>query len=119
MANVSNTPTVNAAVAAARSLPELVKTLQTVDPTLAASLTTKTLAVSKSPWVVLAAGVVGYVSSRYGLGFDETTTQLIAGGLVLVAGFIMRAISPTTIKGLFSSPTTSVALPPTSPAAPK
>ncbi len=100
MAILSATTAVNGAVAGARSLPGLITNLQSIDPTLATQLTAKPLLASKSPWGTLAAGAVGWLSARYGLGLDDTTTALIAGLCVLAGSYAMRAITKQPTSGL-------------------
>lgn len=104
MTVLSLTPLVNAAVARAQSLPGLVAELRQIDPALAGQLTGKTLLASRSPWGTLAAGLVGYVSARYGLGFDETTTGLVAGASVLVGSYAMRLLTRQPITGIVAAP---------------
>ena len=100
------TPTaaVNDAVAAAKSLPNLIANLYALDPALAAQLESKPLRASKTPWGTLGAGVVAWLSSRYGFGFDETTCGLLSGLAVLLGSYVMRAITKQPIAGLLASP---------------
>lgn len=99
---ITATPAVNAAVLTATSLPDLVNKLNTIDPALGDQITGKALIASKTPWGVLAAYGVAYISTRYGLGWSETTTNLVAGGFVLIASFGMRYVSNHPITSLFT-----------------
>ena len=95
---------VDEAVAAAKDLPGLIEKLKTIDPTLSAALTTKPLAMSMTPWGTLAAAVVGWGASRYGLGWDASTCSLVAGVGVVIGAYAMRSISVVRIAGLFTTP---------------
>ena len=75
---LSSTAAVNAAIATAKSLPNLIANLYALDPALATQLESKTLLASKTPWGTLTAGVVAWVSSRY---MRALTKQPIAGVL--------------------------------------
>ena len=95
------TPLVNAIVARARSLPELIEMLP---PAMAEQLETKPLLLSKSPWGTLAAAVLAWVSTRYGLGWDEATCSVIAGAAVLLGSYAMRAMTKQPIAGVVTTP---------------
>lgn len=101
---LSNIPVVNAAIAAARDLPTLIVNLRRINPALADQLESKPLCFSRSPWGVLAAGLVGWISTRYGLGLDADTDALIAGAAVLAAGFLMRRFTNRPVAGLIATP---------------
>lgn len=106
MATLSATPLVNEAVAEAKSLPALITNLEAINPDLATQLTSKPLLASKTPWGTVAAGLIGYVSARYGLGLDETTTSLIAGVCVLLGSYAMRLVTKQPVAGVVSTPLT-------------
>lgn len=105
MADITATPMVNAAVSTAKDLPDLVDKLNRIDPAMAQQITGKALIASKTPWGVVAAGAVAYISSRYGLGWSENVTDLVAGGFVLVASYGMRYLSSHPITSLFKRST--------------
>jgi hypothetical protein len=111
------TAAVNDAVSAAKSLPNLIANLYALDPALATQLETKPLLASKTPWGTLAAGMVGWVSSRYGFGFDANTCSLVSGFAVLVGSYAMRALTRQPIAGLLNTPATasSTSMPATAP----
>ena len=110
MPALSATPMVNAAIARARTLPELIASLP---PSLAAQLETKPLLLSKSPPGVLIASVIAWVSTRYGIGWDDTTCSLITGVVLLLAGYALRAITRQPVAGIVSTPAgTPPAVPP-------
>ena len=104
MAVLSSTAAVNEAIAAAKSLPNLIANLYALDPALVTQLESKPLLASKTPWGTLAAGVVGWLSSRYGFGFDETTCGLISGAAVVVGSYLMRALTKQPIAGFLATP---------------
>ena len=89
-------------IADAKSLPDLIATAKTVDPDLAAQLTPKALIASKSPAGTLAAGVVAWLVSHYGLGWDQATCDLVAGLAVLAGGYAMRYITASPIGGIIT-----------------
>ena len=89
-------------VADARSLPDLIEKAKTADPALAEQLTAKPLLASKSPVGTLIAGVVAWAAGRYGLGWDQTTCDLVAGCAVLLGGYGMRYVTTGPIAGIFS-----------------
>lgn len=98
------TGAVNAAVAAAKSLPELKATLSAVDPALAKSLTDTALITSKTPWGVLVTYGLTYLAAKYGLGWDPDFIALVAGLGVLGGSYLMRAISSNQrITGWFTA----------------
>lgn len=88
------------AVRAAQSLPDLIARLNRTSPELAAQFTGKPLIASKTPWGTLVTTGVTYLATRYGLGWDETTCDLVAGGALLLGAYVMRAISNIPISGL-------------------
>ena len=108
---LSPTAAVNDAVAAARSLPNFIANLYAIDPALATQLESKPLLASKSPWGTLGAGLVAWLSSRYGFGFDETTCGLVSGVAVLLGSYVMRAITKQPIAGIITTPAITVAAP--------
>jgi len=91
----------NEAVRVAQDLPDLVQKLKVVDPTLAGTIEGKALLASKSPWGTLAAGVIGYLASRYGLGWNEATDSLVAGACVLLGSYAMRLVTSGAITGFW------------------
>ena len=101
---LSATAAVNDAVAAAKSLPNLIANLYAVDPALATQLESKPLLASKTPWGTLGAGAVAWVSSRYGFGFDETTCGLVSGAAVLLGSYVLRALTKQPIAGVLTTP---------------
>ncbi len=101
---LSATPAINALVNRARSLPEL---LASLPPGLAAYFTTKPLILSRSPPAVLLATGIAWVSTRYGLGWDDKMDALIAGTVLLAVGYLMRLISKQPIAGVFATPATA------------
>lgn len=62
----------------------------------------KALIASKTPWGVLASYAVGFLAARYGLGLDDASTQVVAGGAVLAGSYAMRYITSSPITGLLS-----------------
>ncbi len=106
---LSSTAAVNEAIAAAKSLPNLIANLYALDPALATQLETKPLLASKTPWGTLAAGVIAWVSSRYGFGFDETTCGLLSGMAVLLGSYAMRAVTKQPIAGVLTTPPVNAA----------
>jgi hypothetical protein len=66
-------------------------------------LTGKALLASKSPWGTIAGGLVGWLAAHYGLGWDQTTCNLIAGGGVILASYAMRWLTTQPITGIFTA----------------
>jgi hypothetical protein len=91
---------IDSAVTAAQSLPDLIGKLEAIDPVLASQLSGKALLASRTPWGVLASGIVGWIVAHYGLGLDEATTNSIAGLFVLIGSFAMRYITRTPITSI-------------------
>lgn len=87
------------AVAAAQSVPDLVNKLQAADPALAQQLEGKALLASKTPWGTLACAGVAYAAAKWGLHWDETTVDLVAGGGLVVGAYLMRAVTASPIAG--------------------
>lgn len=98
----------NVVIAAAQDVPQLVAGLETVDPAMADAIKGKALLASKTPWGVLLAGVASWAVSHYGLGWNATTTDMMAGAGVLLGSYLMRYISPARITGIFSAPAVPV-----------
>ncbi len=101
MPALSATPLVNAVIARARSLPELIASLP---PGLAQQLISKPLLASRSPPAVLLATGLAWVSTRYGLGWDDNTDALIAGTVLLGVAYLMRRLTKQPIAGVVSTP---------------
>lgn len=95
--------------AMARDVPDLIAKAATVDPDLASKWTGKALVASKTPWGTLAGGIVAWLASKYGFGWDQATTDLVAGAGVLVMSFVMRSISELPITGFFRKATVAEA----------
>lgn len=104
MAILSSTMAVNAAVAAARSLPDLVGRLSAIDPALAVQLQTKLIWQSKTPWGVLLIYALTWLSARYGLQLDPAATQLVAGAGVLLGSFVMRLVTRQPVSLFAAAP---------------
>lgn len=101
---------VNDAIATARNLPDLIAKARVLDPGLATVLSGEALIASKTPWGVLLTAGVSYAAAKYGLGWDQTTDELVAGLGVLAGAYLMRYISPGRITGLLAkTPTSSTA----------
>ena len=96
---------VEAALVRARLLPAGLAQLEQLDPQLAARLESKPLVASRSPWGTLVAAAVGYFSTRYGLGLDDHTVEVVAGVSLLVGGYAMRVVTSRPIGGLLRTPT--------------
>lgn len=92
----------NAIIAQARDLPELIEKAKAVDPKLAESLTSKGLLASKSTWGPVASLAVSWVVTKYALGWDSNTCELVSGAIVLAVSAVLRALTRSPIGGLFS-----------------
>lgn len=92
------------AIADAKDLPSLINNVSAVDPALASQLTGKALLASKTPWGTIAGGVVGWLVSHYGLGWDQATCDVVAGACVLLASYAMRYVTAAPITGVVSAP---------------
>lgn len=88
-------------VADAKSLPELVAKAQVLDPDLAKALTAKALVASKSTWGPLVGAAVVQLVTRWGLGWDEGTCDLVTGGIILVVSAGLRWVTSSPIGGVF------------------
>ena len=82
----------NDAIAAAKDLPSLYANLKAADPALAAQLVGGATSGTATPLgSVIAAGVV-WVSSRYGLGWDESFCAVLSAAAVALGGYIAHAL---------------------------
>lgn len=99
----------NQIVKDAQDLPSLLQRLSEVDPELTQRLEGKALSSSKTPWVTLIATGVAWVSTKYGLGWDETTDNIITGAVLVGVAYLMRAISPAPITSVFKKKENDVA----------
>lgn len=95
---------VNAVIAAARNLPDLIARFKVLDPDLAEQLEGKLLIQAKSPVVVTLSGLISWLVARYGLGWDPDTTSAVAGVIVLAAGYGMRYVTHAPIAGILHKP---------------
>lgn len=100
MADKPNPKLVDSAVAHAKSLPELIRYFQTVAPDLATAMNGKALIASKSPWGVLLSTGATWAVTHYGLGWDQDTTAMASGGVLMAASYVMRYISSGRITGI-------------------
>ncbi len=105
---ITATSAENAAVRAARDLPDLIDRLESASPALAAQLVGKSLAASRTPWGTLLLPVVAYLATRYGLGWTPDIDALVAGVAVLVGSYAMRAATRVPITGVFRRATVVV-----------
>lgn len=107
-------------VAVSQSVPDLIAKAKAVDPALAAQLTAKPLAASKTPWGTVAASGISWALAKYGLScsagavatncWTPDDINLAAGIAAMVGAFVgsyvMRYISSSPIAGIFSKGTT-------------
>lgn len=91
----------NVAVSDAKNLPDLIAKVGSVNPDLAAAMISKPLIASKTPWGVLLVTAITYGASKYGLGWDETTCDIVGGVAVLAGSYFMRWVSSSRIAGVF------------------
>jgi hypothetical protein len=98
------------AIEAAKNLPDLISRASAVDPDLAAKFTGSALIASRSPWGTLAGGIVTWAVARWGLGWDQSTCDLVAGAGVLVASYLMRYVTEHPITGIFRKATVAEAM---------
>lgn len=98
---ITATAAVNEAVNGARSLPDLVRRLETLDPAAASQLTGKLLLQSKSPPAILIATGIVWVSTKYGLGWDADFAALVSGAVLAGVAYAMRYVTSHPIAGIF------------------
>lgn len=103
MTDTRMTALTNNAVAAARDLPDLVNKLQAVAPGLADQLTPKALTQSKSFYVTPFVTVLTWASTKYGLGWDPHTCEVVAVVVLIGVNAAMRAISTSPIGSFFAA----------------
>lgn len=98
---------VNNAVKAAQDLPDLVAKLKAIDPSLAAQLTGKALAASRSPWGVFLALLISWIGAKYGFHLekvmistdpDVSLAQIIDAGCVILGSYVMRYVTTSPIS---------------------
>ena len=103
---MSDNPTTrDSIIKQAQNVPQLVSAAERFDPALAESLTPKALWASKSAPGTLLVAVITYLVSKYGLGWDGGTVDLVSGAAVLIGAYGFRAITRSPIGGLFSKGT--------------
>lgn len=105
--HIANNPTpgsVNRAIQAAQSVPDLITHLKAVDPALAEQISGKALFASKSPWGTLLGAALAWASARWGFGWDDTTSNLVAGAGLLVGAYVMRLFTTAPVSGVVSVP---------------
>ena len=96
---IASTPEVNAAIATARDLPDLVHKLERVDPAAAEQLAGKALVASKTVWGGIATIVITWGIGKLGLGWPADFVSLLAGCAVIVG---LRLYTSAPIAGLLS-----------------
>jgi hypothetical protein len=96
---------VNAAVKAAQSLPDLIAKLSVANPTMADQLTSKSLITSKSLYGTPIVTAIAFLSAKYGLGWDDTTVNLVSLFVLLAASAGFRLLTKSPIGGVFTSGT--------------
>lgn len=101
---LKDTPAVNAAIAHARSLPDLIGGLQRINPELVAQLETKPLLASRTVWGTLATYAVVWLAGHYGLDWDAGTCGLVAGSCMWLATLALRWITKGPVAGLLRTP---------------
>ena len=102
----------NSAIKLAQDGPSLLSNLQAVNSPLADQLTGKSLIASKSPLVTLLASAAAYASAKYGFGWDQQFDVAVAGGALVIAGYVMRWVSTVPVTGLFKAKPVPVAVTP-------
>lgn len=110
---------VNAAIAAADNVQQLITGLKMIDPLLGQQIAGKTLASSTTPWGTIAGTIVGFAIAHYGLACTAATTlasgcwtqetvDIVTGaGTILgtlIGSYIMRWFTTAPIAGLVSVP---------------
>jgi hypothetical protein len=115
------TPAVNAAIGAARDLPDLVNRLQVVDPGLATQLEGHALIYSKTMYGQILAPIITLVVTKFGLGWDANTCELATGIVIMIGGVAFRWFTTSPISGWFSkgaTPAQQIGVPTVPPPAP-
>ena len=101
-ATTAPAPTVrDQVIADAKSLPDLIARAQKDAPDLAAQLTAKPLAASKTMYGTAASLLVSWAITKWGLGWDANTAALASGIIVMIATGLLRAITASPIAGIF------------------
>jgi hypothetical protein len=75
-------------VASAKSLPDLVAKAEAFDPAMAAKLKGQAVVASATPAGALVGAAIGVLVSKYGLGWDADTVNLISGLTLLAGGYV-------------------------------
>jgi hypothetical protein len=75
----------NQIVADAQSLPDLIKRAEVLDPQLADTLKGQASTASATPLGAFVAAGIAWLVTHYGLGWDQSSVDLVAG-LAIVAG---------------------------------
>lgn len=75
-------------VASAKSLPDLVAKAETYDPAMAAKLKGQAAVASATPAGSLVGAVIGFLVTKYGLGWDSETVNLVSGLTLLAGGYV-------------------------------
>lgn len=88
------------AVSDARDLPSLVNNLSAVNPDLAQQFTGKLLLASRSAPGPFVTGALTWLVAHYALGWSPEFTSMVAGGVVLLAGYALRYITSAPISGV-------------------
>lgn len=100
MAQLTSTAAVNAAVGAAKDLPDLTAKLAAIDPTLAQQITGQALVTAKGPLGVLLTTGIAYEVAKLGLGWSQGFDEAVAGAVLLAAAYVARYLTTHPISGL-------------------
>jgi len=97
-------PSLDEIVSVAKDLPELVAQLEVYEPKIADRLMGRSLLASRTCWGAAGAMVLGQLSTRFALGWDQQTCSLFSGALVLVVLAGIQLIYHKPIKYSDSDP---------------
>ena len=87
-------------IADAKDLPSLIAQAEVFDPELAKALVGKALLASKSVYGPAIGAVISWAVTRYGLAWDDNTSAIVTGGIIVLVSAAIRLVTAGPIVSI-------------------
>ena len=84
----------------AKDLPSLIAQAEVFDPELAKALVGKALLASKSVYGPAIGAVISWAVTRYGLAWDDNTSAIVTGGIIVLVSAAIRLVTAGPIVSI-------------------
>lgn len=91
MSQTTTAPTRDQLIKDAKNVPQLLADAKAMDPEMYAALTGSHV---PTAWVAPVAGAVAWVAAKYGLGWDQDTSDAIAGFIIVACTAAYHYLAP-------------------------